>query len=306
MRMLASGLRAGRMLNMHRFRGRGASLSNWVRSALAAAVATVLLVSVARAADTDQPLFEAGLLAVGGWFPDYPASNENHVHALPLPYIIYRGQFFQMNQTSARGIFYATPAVTFDLSASGAFRSSHDDRARTGMPGLDYMGQVGPRVNLLLARDAMYAKIDLELPVRAVFSTDLSSIAYRGFLLAPELAYTHANFMNSGGRLKVGIGPMFATARLMQYFYTVEPQFVIPGRPQFNASGGYLGSQLSLSYRVPLNQRMSVIALVAPEIYSGATNANSPLFKRQYGISAGLALSFSLYRSEATARGELE
>lgn len=266
----------------------------------------LLLAPVAHAENGDRPLFEAGVFAVGGWFPDYPASNENHVHALPLPYIIYRGQYFQMNETSARGIFYAAPAVSFDVSASGAFRSSHNDKARTGMPGLDYMGQVGPRMNLLLARDAMYAKIDLEIPVRAVFSTDLSSIDFRGFLLAPEIAYTHANFMNSGGRLKIGIGPQFATARLMQYFYGVQPQFVIPGRPQFNASGGYLGSRLSVSYRVPLNQRMSVIALVAPELYSGATNSGSPLFKRQYGISAGLALSFSFYRGEAVARGELE
>ena len=265
-----------------------------------------LLVTVAYAENAEQPLFEAGIFAVGGWFPDYPAANQNHFHALPLPYIIYRGQYFQMSETAARGIFYASPAVSFDVSASGAFRSSHDDNARRGMPGLDYMGQVGPRMNVLLARDARYAKIDLEIPVRAVFSTDLSSIAFRGFLLAPELAYTHANFMDTGGRLKLGIGPMFATARLMQYFYTVEPQFAIPGRPQFNATGGYLGSRLSLSYRVPLNQRMSVIALVAPELYSGASNANSPLFKRQYGISAGLGLSFSFYHSEAVARGEQE
>jgi outer membrane protein len=269
-------------------------------------MAVLLLAPVAHAETADQPLFEAGVFAVGGWFPDYPASSQNHVHALPLPYIIYRGQYLQMNETSARGIFYAAPAVSFDVSASGAFRSSHDDDARRGMPGLDYMGQVGPRMNLLLARDAMYAKIDLEIPVRAVFSTDLSSIAFRGVLLAPEIAYTHTNFMDTGGRLKIGIGPEFATARLMQYFYSVQQQFVIPGRPQFNATGGYLGTRLSASYRVPLNERMSVIALVAPELYKGATNSGSPLFKKEYGISAGLALSFSFYRSEAVARGELE
>lgn len=284
----------------------GRFLTRFGTAAVVAVSVGLLLGPPAHAAGGDQPLFEAGVFVAGGSFPDYPASNQNHFHALPLPYLIYRGQTFQLSQNAARGIFYATPAVSFDLSATAAFRSSHDDTARQGMPGLDYMGQVGPRLNVLLARDAMYARIDFELPVRAVVSTNFSSVAFRGFLVAPEIAYTHANFMNSGGRLKIGIGPEFASARLMQYFYSVQPQYVAPGRPQFNASGGYLGSRLEVTYRVPLNQRMTLIALFSPEYYKGATNSDSPLFKRQYGVSAALALSFSFYRSDAVARGELE
>jgi len=278
----------------------------FLRAAVAAAAILLGLAPLAQAASGDLPLFEVGVLAAGGSFPDYPASSQSHFHALPLPYIIYRGRNLQLSENAARGILYATPAVSFDVSASAAFRSSHDDAARQGMPGLDYMGQVGPRLNVLLARDARYAKIDFELPVRAVVSTDFSSFAFRGFLMAPEVAYTHANFMNSGGRLKIGIGPQFATSRLMQYFYSVQPQYVAPGRPQFNASGGYLGSRLDITYRIPLNQRMNLIALFAPELYKGATNSGSPLFKKEYGISAAVALTFSFYRSDAVARGELE
>ena len=277
-----------------------------VVAAVLTAVGLSLLASAAEAASGDKPLVEVGVLAAGGTFPDYPGSNQNHFHALPLPYVIYRGRYFQLSENSARGILYAAPAVSFDVSASGAFRSSHDDTARKGMPGLDYMGQIGPRVNLLLARDAMYAKIDFELPVRAVISTDLSSFAFRGLVVAPEIAYTHSNFMNSGGRLKIGLGPQFATKRLMEYFYSVQPQYATPERPQYDASGGYLGSRLEITYRLPLNQRMSLITLVAPELYAGATNSGSPLFKRNYGLSLALALSFSFYRSDAVARGEAE
>lgn len=254
----------------------------------------------------ERPLFEAGVLGAGGIFPDYPASAQSHAHALPIPYLIYRGQSFQLAPGSARGVLVNTPAVSFDVSASGAFRSSHDDAARYGMPGLDYMGQIGPRLNVLLAHDAMYAKIDFELAVRAVFSTDLSSIAYRGFVSHPELAYTHANFMNTGGQLKVGIGPEFATTRLMDYFYQVQPQFVIPGRPAYEAHGGYLGSELDVTYRYRLNQRINIIGFVQPALYSGATNEGSPLFKRQYGVSAGVALSFSFWRSDATTSAPTE
>jgi MipA family protein len=272
---------------------------------MACAVALVCAAE-AKAKTPDEPLFEIGVLAIGGYFPDYPAADQSHVHALPLPYIIYRGRYFQLSGNAARGIVFTTPRLSFDISASGAFRSSHDNKARHGMPGLDYTAQVGPRLNILLAHDAMYAKIDVELPVRAVFSSDLSSIDFRGFVAAPELAYTHTNFMNTGGRFKLGIGPEFATTRLMDYLYQVKPQFATPSRPQYNASGGYLGARLEASYRLPLNQRMNLFAILVPELYAGASNAASPLFKKDYGVSAGLGFSFSFYRSDTLARGELE
>jgi len=274
----------------------------WRGSAFVAAAALSLLSPPVRGDEqTPPPLWEVGVAGIGGYVPDYPASNQSHLHGIPLPYVIYRGQYLQLSPAAVRGVVVNEPWVNFDISATGAFESSHDDRARMGMPGLDYTGQVGPRVNFLIAHDAMYAKIDLELPVRAVFSTDLKSLAYRGFLMAPELAYTHANFMDSGGRFKLGVGPEFATARLMQYYYTVAPQFVTPTRAQFEATGGYLGSRFDISYRLPINDRVTVLAALDPELYSGATNARSPLFKKQYGVSAAAGITFSFYGSEALA-----
>ena len=251
----------------------------------------------------EKPLVELGIFGAGGIFPDYPASAQSHFHALPLPYVIYRGEYLQLAPNSVRGLIVNSDRLTLDVSASGAFRSSHDNAARVGMPGLDDMGQVGPQLDILLAHDAVDAKIDVELPVRAVFSTDFKSLAYRGVVTAPEIAYTHANFMNSGGRLKFGFGPEFASARLMDYFYAVAPQFVIPGRPRYNAAGGYLGSRAELSYRYPIGDRATLIALAAPELYAGATNETSPLFKKQYGISAALGFTFSFYGSPARAVG---
>ena len=252
-----------------------------------------------------KPLVEVGIAGVGGTFPDYPASAQNHLHALPLPYIIYRGEYLQLAPNSIRGLILNSDKVTLDISASGAFESSHDDAARAGMPGLDYTGQIGPRLNLLLAHDAAYAKIDAELPVRAVFSTNFKTVAYRGVIAAPEIAYTNTNFIG-GGRVKFGVGPEFASGRLMEYFYSVAPQFVIPGRPQYNATGGYLGSRAELSYRYPLGERASIYVLAAPELYAGATNEKSPLFKKQYGVSAALGFNYSFYGSTARATGEID
>jgi outer membrane protein len=251
----------------------------------------------------EKPLFEIGVLGAGGTLPDYPASAQNHWHALALPYLIYRGEYLQLAANSIRGIILKTDRVNLDVSASGAV-SNHDDAARVGMPGLDYMGQIGPRLNVLLAQDATYGKIDFELPLRAVFSTDFKSVDYRGLVLTPEIGDTQEDFLDTGGTLKVWIGPEFATARLMDYFYTVAPRFVIPGRPQFTAHGGYLGSHLDVTYRHPIGRRASVFGYVGPELNAGATNEASPLFKKKYGISAGLAFSYSFYQSDAKAQVE--
>ena len=268
-------------------------------------LAQAALAQTAQDAQTaeEKPLVELGVLGAGATLPDYPASAQNHWHGLALPYLIYRGEYLQLAANSIRGIVLKTERVSLDVSASGAV-SSHDDAARLGMPGLDYMGQIGPRLNVLLARDAMSGKIDFELPLRAVFSTDFKSVAYRGLVLAPELAYTNTNFMNSGGSLKLWLGPEFATARLMDYFYAVAPQFVIPGRPQYNAHGGYLGSHLDVTYRHPIGERASITGYVGPELNARAANQASPLFKKQYGISAGLAISYSFYESDAKAQAE--
>lgn len=280
-----------------------ARLLTWI---VGVAFASPFLVGVALAQTAqDKPLVEIGALGAGGTLPDYPASAQNHWHGVALPYLIYRGEYLQLAANSVRGILLKTERVRLDVSASGAV-SSHDDAARQGMPGLDYMGQVGPRLNILLAQDASYGKLEFELPLRAVFSTDFKSVAYRGVVLAPEFAFTRENFMNTGGSLKLWIGPEFASARLMDYYYAVAPQFVIPGRPQYTAHGGYLGSHLDVTYRHLIGQRASIIAYAGSELNSGATNEASPLFKKRYGFSAGMAFAYSFYQSDAKAQAETD
>jgi outer membrane scaffolding protein for murein synthesis (MipA/OmpV family) len=255
--------------------------------------------STAAAPDT-KALFEIGVAGGTGWIPDYPAAGQNHVQGLALPYVIYRGQVLQSDETGVRGKLYRSRTVEFDLSLGGALRaSSRDNRAREGMPDLDYLGEIGPSVRVHAYRDPVAGSIDLELPVRSAFSTNFSRIDYRGFVFAPELSYTLPNLGFEDSRWKTSIGPIFATSRLMDYFYQVDPRFARPDRPAFEAHGGYLGTRLQSYYKVPINGRLSVFAAGRVETFAGATNQDSPLFKREVNFSVGAGLTFSLYRSDA-------
>ncbi|MBE0620122.1 MAG: MipA/OmpV family protein, partial [Burkholderiales bacterium] len=59
----------------------------------------VMLAFAAAGARAEQlPLWEAGAGAAALSFPDYRGSNERQSWLLPVPYIIYRGEFLQADE----------------------------------------------------------------------------------------------------------------------------------------------------------------------------------------------------------------
>ena len=277
-----------------------------MRTAALAAVAFGLLCPLlaagpAAAQPTERrPLFEAGVFGGGGWVPDYPAAGQNHVRGLALPYVLYRGEILRSDDRGVRGRFYRSDDLEFSLSFNGALAArSRDNRAREGMPDLDYLGEVGPALRWVAWRDGTKRRMTLELPVRAVFSTDFTQINYRGFIVAPEAAFEHIGLFHPAARSRVGIGPVFSSGGYMDYFYQVKGEFVRPNRSGYDASGGYLGTRLQFSHRRPVTERISVVAGGRVENFSGATNADSPLYRREWNVTLIGGVSFSLYRSAA-------
>ncbi len=269
-------------------------------------LAPTLAVRAEAPAAEAKPLIEFGVAAGGGYLPDYPAAGQNHVRAIALPYFAYRGEFFRSDEKGLlRGRLIRTRDFEFDISLNGSFAADSDDNdARSGMPDLDWMGEIGPRLQITLARAARDAKLDLEIPVRAVFTTDLTDLSYRGFVFAPELAYQNENFLDAGLKAKLSAGPVFATAGLMDYFYEVAPAFATASRPAFEAEGGYLGSRLQLALSKRLGSRVTVFAAARADFHQGATNADSPLFRDRTTFAVGIGMVLSLWQSERRAKPE--
>lgn len=265
----------------------------------------ILLALAALPAQAQQlPVFEAGIAAGGGWLPAYPASDQNRWRGLAVPYIIYRGSVFRADDSGLRARANLADGVELSVSASGGVNASSDDvTARQGMPDLQWLGEIGPTLRFTLWRgedEAAPRRIVLDTPVRAVFSTDWSSVSFRGFTFAPDIAYEHMNFLSPFARLRVSAGVVFGTDRYTDYFYRVAPEFARPDRPAYNSQAGYVGSRLSVSYRVPLSERFSIVAGGRVENFSGAANADSPLFRSDWNFSVVAGFAVSLWRSEAT------
>lgn len=259
----------------------------------------------ARAAEPQaKPLFELGAVGGGGYLPDYPAAGESRFQWLALPYVAYRGEFLRAGDRGlVRGRIVRRRNVELDISLSGSFAvDSEDNDARRGMPDLDWLGEIGPRLQITLARAARDAKIDFELPLRGAFSTDFTSdLDYRGLVLAPELAYQNDNFLGSGVELKLGLSATFATEELMDYFYEVPGRFATAGRPAFAAEAGYLGATLQLAITKQLTPRVRSFFALRGDFHHGASNADSPLFRDDVTFAVGLGLVVSLYQSKRRA-----
>jgi len=268
----------------------------------------------ARAESTEQsqpngakPLWEAGVGAFAGWLPDYPAAGENTVRTIAVPFLIYRGDFLRVggdeNRGAISGRFLKNDKFELDVSISAAFPvDSTDNEDRRGMPDLDFLFGIGPQLIFKLINEPGHRKLNLNLQTRAVFSTDFSSISSRGYVFNPKLNYTQNHLTDLDLKLFTSVGPVFATEKLMDYFYEVPPEFVSPVRPAYDADAGYLGSNITLSLSKRFNRRFRVLLGTQLGIHTGATNRDSPLFKDDMNLSVFTAFSWSFFQSKRLAR----
>ncbi|CAE7323468.1 vipA [Symbiodinium microadriaticum] len=216
-----------------------------------------LVASAAHGDTVEKPLWELSVGAFGTYGPDYPASDEYHWNGIGSPLAVYRGDWLRVGDGSLVSAIAAdTPAFTLDISADGAFSAdSEDNNARQGMPDLDFLGEVGPKLvlHLLVGRFDNGARLtfDFELPVRAVFSTDLRSVEHVGFVVHPELDWEF-DAPGDGFDWDVEISAQWVDEDMAALFYEVEPRFVRPDRPAFQAEGGYLGSSFKVGVNKPL------------------------------------------------------
>jgi len=170
---------------------------------------------------------------------------------------------------------------------------SDDNRAREGMTPLDPTLEIGPRLDITLARDrAREWSFELRLPVRTAIATDLSHTRQVGYVAYPHLhLFTRPVLGGVKWNLGLQAGPLYATREYHQYFYGVDEAFATPERPAYAAGGGYSGALalLSLTRRFP---RFWVGAFARYDTLKGAAFEDSPLVRRDYAVMAGVAVAW--------------
>jgi outer membrane scaffolding protein for murein synthesis (MipA/OmpV family) len=268
----------------------------------------VLLAALAPAAAVavEKPLWEAGLGVAVIDFPDYRGADERHSYALPLPYLIYRGEVLQADRDGARGLFLKTERYDLDISLNGSIPvDSSDNSARSGMPDLDPTLEIGPKlvVKLLSSRDGG-VQVGLTLPVRTVIATDFSHTRNVGWVFEPriDVDFRHT-WLGEGWNAGVTFGPLYGDKRYHNYFFGVAPEFSTAQRPAYAADGGYAGLRIlgALSRRFP---SFWVGAFVRADTLAGSVVEASPLVRQKESYAAGFAVTWPLGQSARTVEVE--
>jgi MipA family protein len=245
-----------------------------------------------------QPLWELGAGAGVVEFSDYPGSATTRVYPVPVPYVRYRGEFLRSDRDGVHGILFNQPRISLNVSVGASVPvSSHDDPARAGMPNLSAVLEAGPSLDLHLWWSSdRSVTVDLRIPARLGITVSTQPEAI-GWSLAPNINVDLLHLGGSNG-WDVGLltGPLFATRGYNQYFYSVAQEYATPDRPEYTASAGYAGSEVTaaISRRYP---RFWVGAFARYLNLEGATFVDSPLVQRRNDLAAGVGFAWMISRS---------
>ena len=251
------------------------------------------------------PLWEIGVIGGGGTLPDYPAADENRARGLAVPYAVYRGPILRVGDGGIiRGRLIDTRQIEFNLALDGSFPAdSEDNEAREGMSDLDTLLEAGPRLIFKFLPPDWDQELNASIAARAVFSTDLPiNWRYQGFVINPRLSYGDERFHEGRLRLGASIGPLFGFGGLNRYFYEVQPQFARPGRREYDADGGYIGTELSLSVSWLPFSRVRLFSGVQLGYFNWSANEDSPLHRDDLNLTAGAGLRLAIFQSERRVR----
>jgi outer membrane scaffolding protein for murein synthesis (MipA/OmpV family) len=252
--------------------------------------------------EATEPLWEWRLAGFGHYGSAYPASEDYQLNIIPLPYPIFRGKYLRLGDDRENPVtsrLFRRDRIKLDFSFGLGFPVDSDDiEARTGMPDLDLLLEAGPELEMEFASPAFFdGRWLLSLDLRAAFSFDDLDATYQGLVMGPELVYLK-KLARQKDELKIRLTPTFANSRYMGYFYTVDPAFATPTRSAYRADGGYLGTDLSISWLKSLDDAFELLLGGRVSSFHGAVNRNSPLFTADMTYSVYAVISWKFWESE--------
>jgi outer membrane scaffolding protein for murein synthesis (MipA/OmpV family) len=273
-----------------------------VRACLLGALLSVFGAGFPEAAPAGHlPLWELGIGVGALNTPPYRGSASEVGFALPFPYAIYRGDFLQVDrEEGVRGELFESERLRFDLSLAGNVPvRDTDEGARSGMPGLDPLAEIGAEATVSLWRAAgRDHEFSFVVPFRLVYSVGDPLLAFQGLTLSPYLNYRiRGEHEASLTRYNISIGPIFASNRYHEYFYEVTPEYATPRRPVYDAHGGYSGSRVTLS-ATRYFRDYTIGAFARYDSLDGAVFADSPLVETSDYFIFGVVFAWILGRSE--------
>ncbi len=248
----------------------------------------VLVTLEVLAREDNLPRFELGISLVGLNLPHYRGSAGSSNYLLPLPYLKYRGERFQIDD-GIEGILSVSEDLILTISGNASAPVDEDSPERVGMEELKGSIEIGPSLDYRLYR-AKRSSLWLELPLRlaVTFESNPQSI---GRVFNPRLAWDKPYQKKGDWELRLAAGPVYASEEYHDYYYSVDPVDALPGRPVFQAEGGYSGLRADFTF----SRRFGGVlfgGFIRYDNLNGSVIENSSLVSENSVWTSGLALTW--------------
>ncbi len=252
---------------------------------------------------TRQATLEIGIGAFAMHLPQYLGSDQTDSYVVPLPYIYYLDDDFKIDRNQFTGKLWQDNHFYLDISASGGVKvNSEDNAARTDMPDLDWVFELGPSIKYYFSGDPQQSSyVYAEFFTRKATATDFSSFTDVGWRYGPSVTYQKA-FSSAAISQEKGEFEFTARANInfsddkyINYYYGVDTQYQQTERQAYESNGGYAGSDISLGLTYKIKDWW--LGGFARYYYlSGAEYDASPLVKQHSNWSLGFGVAWIFYQ----------
>lgn len=239
---------------------------------------------------------ELGFGIAGAHFADYPGSSRYWNVLLPIPYFTLRSPRIDASRDGVHGKLWRGDRWKINLDFSGSVPvSSSRDPERQGMPGLGWIGEMGPIYHYRLWRDnATGFRLDFGFPIRAAVSTNGWKVHHRGWVAQPEFELErHWGVAGNRYHTDLGVSWLYATDSYFNYLYGVAPEYVTATRPAYQAGNGYGGYRISLGFGMRRGDMVVGVFYRYINLAGASFNA-SPLVSQQHQSAYGFAIAWVL------------
>lgn len=249
----------------------------------------------------DQPQWELGAGVITLNLPDYPGSNNNRIRAVPFPYYIYRGKYFRADDEGTRARLLASKRHETGFSLGFNFPvNSGDNPSREGMPDLDAIFSIGPRLLFRFLTDSSSHKINLSVAGRWVFSSKVSLnnlVRHEGYTIEPRFNYWY-RWKRYEVTIFSSLGFEFGSARYASFFYNVNPDYETNTRPTYISKAGLIETSIAVGFGKVIDKDFFLFTGGSMRNLDWATNKSSPLVETKNNVGFLLGIVWTFYESE--------
>lgn len=246
------------------------------------------------------PEYELGVRALILNLPDYPGSDNNQFRFVPFPHYIYRGEHLRADDEGTRARLNSSKYHETGISFTFNFPvNSNNNTARKGMPNLDGLVALGPRVLFRLLPEFTNQKLNLSLSTRGVFSSKFSFnnlLRAEGISIESRLRYWY-RFEDTNSTVYSSLGFEFGSAKYNRYFYEVGPKYSTENRARYQAKAGLIEATLAGGVGQAVHPTLYLLLEASWRNLTLAANRNSPLIETHNNLGVSLGLVWTFYES---------